>query len=303
MIEIQVSEIPKTKLEWFNAWAQVENDFLEVGQRFAEFYKSASLQIYDWNIKILRSNITALYVNRLEPLDSEAKIMLCNIHDIEALDKIEKYSMYNPFVHMKFASRDINKLLKEQGRYREFFRGVLKRIKELELNSFEVAKKREQMKFESYLGLKYRVLKVLEWNLKENVELYKYLPIMFGQQKMSKNNFLSLLSLNKDLKHWDGEPNRTMKYIAELPEEIDYRVFQEAVFIKNFETTQDNVFFDVFLREVLDSVDRKEFDTFKVLSDITGKPLQTYTATTDVYGDIVTITPNKPKLELVKEGE
>ncbi|GAC44009.1 hypothetical protein, partial [Paenibacillus popilliae] len=83
--------------------------------------------------------------------------------------------------------------------------------------------------------------------------------------------------------------------------------FEYLVVLKRIEADFDDYLHDAWMEHffiVKEEYERqtgeKVFDSFKLLEDITGKPLQTYTTEVDKYGDVVNMIPNKPNLKAVE---
>ncbi|GAC43472.1 predicted epimerase, partial [Paenibacillus popilliae ATCC 14706] len=83
--------------------------------------------------------------------------------------------------------------------------------------------------------------------------------------------------------------------------------FEYLVVLKRIEADFDDYLHDAWMEhffivkeEYKRQTGEEAIDSFKLLEDITGKPLQTYTAEVDEYGDVVSMIPNKPNLKAVE---
>ncbi|MGV3465553.1 MAG: hypothetical protein ACO1OT_09705 [Heyndrickxia sp.] len=295
------------KLHFFNQFSEIELDFQTTLDNFIDFYDQSRRQINEYLLKVLRSGVTAHLINMTEELDERAIEMLKAVfnENYDEVMAIKSYSRLNPFVWLRITSRKINELEKQENQFIQHFRELLQEIKKVEqqISNFTF-KKRQFRKVETLMGIKYRINSVLKVKrIGDETELWQHLRTIFPLGvTISKNDFLSVITVNHDLNYWDGPKNRTMQIIEQLPEQIDYEILQDAIFMKKVEHDRDCYLFDIFMGEMLWAMDKHKEMTgeggFEIFEKITGKPLQTYTATTDIYGD-VTVTPNKPKLRTV----
>ncbi|MFP3389455.1 hypothetical protein SB782_11560 [Brevibacillus sp. SIMBA_076] len=131
-----------------------------------------------------------------------------------------------------------------------------------------------------------------EMSFREQIELW------FTTNRMRKSDFLSLITLEKRLHYWDGVPNQTNQKISELPDELDFIAFRDAVFMDKVEHDQDCYFFDQFLHDVMKFIDENPGAMFGAFQKSFGA-ISTYTAHTDEFGRIANLEPNKPNLTVV----
>lgn len=125
----------------------------------------------------------------------------------------------------------------------------------------------------------------------------------FSFYTMSKNDFLSLITVNHDTHYWDGPENRTMDNIAKLPDVIDEQAFQEAVFMQRIEHDRDCYLFDQYMAEFSDMLKDKEFSAkmWQGLTEIFG-PIPSYSVQQDEFGNVTSVEQNKPQLTVVEGG-
>ena len=122
---------------------------------------------------------------------------------------------------------------------------------------------------------------------------------MFGPWKMPKNDFLSLINVDRNLYTWDGEKNNTFNIIRDLPDEIGFKEFEEAIFLNSIEEHKNNYFFQLFMKEALSLMKTKGENAFDLFEKVSQRPLSTYTVEEDVYGDVISVKRNKPNLKLL----
>ncbi|SLJ92767.1 MULTISPECIES: hypothetical protein [unclassified Paenibacillus] len=131
---------------------------------------------------------------------------------------------------------------------------------------------------------------------------------IFKNSTITRDELLQVITIDKSLKWWDGSRRKIFKEVySRIPEKIDYEAFKEIIFIEKIEHEQDCYLMDIFMHHMFSVMDKykKEtgedmIDTFGILEEITGKPIQTFTSKLDEYGDIVDMVPNKPNLKVVK---
>jgi hypothetical protein len=136
------------------------------------------------------------------------------------------------------------------------------------------------------------VINFEETSFREQIEQW------FAFNTLRKADFLSLITIEKRLRYWDGEPNRTNEKIAGLPEELDFEAFQRAVFIEKIEHDQDCYLFDQFMFDVMNFIDKNPGRLFGMFEETFG-PIPTYTAYTDEFGRVTKMEQKKPDLTLV----
>jgi hypothetical protein len=124
---------------------------------------------------------------------------------------------------------------------------------------------------------------------------------------IKRDDLLQVITLNKELNYWDGSHVKPFsEQYAEMPENIDFEAFKDLIFIEKIEHDKDSYLMDIFMNHMFSVMNQYKaetgedmIDSFALLEDITGKPLQTYTADFDEYGDVVNVTPNKLNLKVV----
>ncbi|OJH15991.1 hypothetical protein BLX88_25870 [Bacillus obstructivus] len=295
------------KLTFFNRFSEIEMDFKTTLDNYIDFYDQSRRQVHEYLLKVVKSGVIAHLKSMTDELTERDVENLKQVFDVEydEVMAITSYSSLNPFVWLRITSRKIKELEILETQFIQHFRSLLQEIKKVEqLVSNFTFKKRESRRIDTLLGIKYRINSLLEVKrIGEENELWEHLRTLLPLgAAISKNDFLSVITVNHDLRYWDGPENRTMKIIKELPDLIDYKTLQKAVFMDKIEHDQDCYLFDIFMDEMLWALDKHKEMTgeggFEILEKITGEPIQTYTATTNIYGD-VTVTPNRPKLQTV----
>lgn len=131
-----------------------------------------------------------------------------------------------------------------------------------------------------------------EMSFREQIELW------FTTNRMRKSDFLSLITLEKRLHYWDGVPNRTNQELSELPDELDFEAFQDAVFLNKIEHHKDSYLFDQFMHDLMKFIDENPGAMFGAFKETFG-PIPTYTAYSDEFGRVAKLDPNKPNLTIV----
>jgi|SRR5690625_801739 len=291
------------KLSLFNRMSEIEVFFRNKANKYVDFFECANEKIHEMNEKVIQSNFKSIVKNSGMDL-SEIKKSSKGYFDVDKAWALPSYSSYNPFVWLRLAGRKKKLLNRVHNEYQNLFRMLLTEVKDVESNLSEVRlKRREERRLNDFLLLKDKVRSLRNFNLRGLSEFEEPLILAFsGNIKLSKNNFLSLITINHDLRYWDGPENETMKFINELPDEIDYETLRDAAFIQKLEHDQDCYLFDIYMGVMLKAISENPelsdaaFDKFQEAFG----PIQTYTTVTDEDGEIVSVTPNKPDLKVVK---
>lgn len=291
------------KLNLFNQFVDIETKFKSLSNEYINFYTKSIDKVSEFKTRVITSFTTSLVNNGKEGLQQYPK-EASEVFDLQAMMDLPSYSSYNCFVWIRIYSRKIQQLKCQENKYHNKLRRLLKEIKPIESGLEELSlKKRELERFNKLKTIKNKIKKLLEWEVDKVGDFFELLQLIFASGwKMSKTNFLSLISVNHDLNYWDGPRNRTLEYIADLPEEIDYETFQEAIFIQKIEHDQDCYLFDIYMSAFMKTMDRnKELKekSFDMIQDVFG-PVPTYTAEIDVFGEVTSLTPNPLKLKVVK---
>lgn len=293
------------KIELFNQVSFIEMMYNQQREDYLDFHRNMLDQLGESKERVIRSVATTAIFNMTEELGEE-EAQIRKVFDVDAMKALSSYSRYNPFVWLKRYNRELKSFQKENRERINQFKLLLKLINEIE----QIARgmkinKRGQKRLEMLTLVKENIHYLLN-NLFGVIDLdglHEALQSMFlVGWKMDKNNFLSLLSLNRDLHYWDGSPNQTMQQIAELPDEIDYPAFTKAIFIEKIEHDQDCYLFDLHLHGVMKKMDEnKELSgkMFDKLQETVG-PIPTYTAQIDEFGQVQSVVPNKPALKIVE---
>ncbi|MFW5437087.1 hypothetical protein [Paenibacillus apiarius] len=292
------------------AWAKQAN---EKGNEFLKHKDKARLKACDSNINILRSFIT-VFVRSLSPdeavlADAHTK-HLNEIYDFEKMRSLPSYNALNPLAILRIHHRKLSKLSSGFHIAKEPLRKLLRELKEIDLSAREQPE--YSVDFEPSIAV-YRdsIKELLAQGLVSNdLDHWELVEVLFSSGRtVKRDDFLQVITIVKSRKCWDGsliEPYE--KRVAGIPEEIDFNTFKDLILKKRIEADYDDYLHDswmIHFFKVKEEYERqtgeKAIDPFQVLEDITGKPVQTFTAEFDEYGDVVGMTPNKPNLKAVKE--
>ncbi|MGM7637591.1 hypothetical protein [Bacillus sp. Hm123] len=292
-------------LEYFNRCSEIERVFNEQADEYFEFHRKAVDQLSELKMKVYSSVVSVSIKNGDENYEVIEKD-LREVFDVDAIQKLTSYSRYNPIVWMKRYSKHLVYFRNEDRCKKARFKELLKDIDRLERGLIAIKlRKRGKQQLERLIGLKHKIQNLLKLNLDfaDTSGFLDVLPgIFFEGWKMDKTNFLSLLSLNRDLHYWDGPKNETMDYIAALPEAIDYKTFQDAIFIQRIEHDQDCCLFNIYMDDLLKSLDENKELSGKMFDKLqeTFGPIPTYTAAVDEFGEVIGLEYNKPNLQVIK---
>lgn len=256
--------------------------------------------------RALRAFATAV-INAFD-VSKESKAAFIEYYDIKNIENLQSYSWYSAFAVLRRSIRKL-KWLSETHYISKKLVDFMSRIKEIDQSMTE--RNMHKSNFGVYSNL--MNLRDIALFVKNEVSpdysiLYSCLETPFlGGWKMKKHDFIQIISIDKGKRYWDGVPVRPFaERFKELPEELDFAAFQEAIFIQRIEHDRDCYLFDLFRDHMMKVMEehREEhgepmIDSFAVFEQISGKPLPTFTAHLDEYGDVVSMEQNKPNLKLI----
>lgn len=213
-------------------------------------------------------------------------------------ENADKYSIFNVIVYLKRIWKDYKKLHRTFKRLRAKIINDLGELKTLIecIKAKPKKTKRNMQALETLYDLHYHALEALTIEL-STIDFRKYLEYMFiGDATISKNEFLSLLNLDRS--------KRSQETIRNLPERIDRDTFTYAVFIEKIEDEWNDTFGEMIFDSVMIAKDRDPELRKRMLDKIDeifeGK-LPMFKATYDEYLQPVKLERMKPKLRLVKK--
>ncbi|MEK5086857.1 hypothetical protein MKY98_07970 [Paenibacillus sp. FSL M8-0228] len=294
-----------------NAWMVKTNEKLE---QYSTTRTQLGIDLIDLNLKIGES-VATFSIRNMSPSDVEiARKEVGKSYDLDKMLALPSYKMSNVFAALRIYGRKIKAINRKFRVAKEEIVTLQNEIKEMS----KAAKEMAQTDFSETLDtlvfqtkdywdqLKRIVEKPLPGN---DVDFMLYIEALFVNGRViNKDDFLQVITLDKNSKYWDGSPKESFasRYIK-IPDEIDSEVFKELIFIEKLEHDQDSYLLDIFMNHMFRTMDRYKaetgenmIDTFGILEEITGKPVQTYTAEFDEYGDVVGMTPKKPNLKVVE---
>lgn len=302
---------------------QIIKDFNSLYLRFSEaldHYLSLRDEHYEVHHECKKWVATAFMKAGLKNYlitDEELKILdaydgIAARFDISAYRQIPSYSWTSAFAVLRIGARRIKRLKKLFRRNQELVTKFIPEIKEMDrLLASKHMNESHPTIFEKFTAMKNQALSV-RGDEPGGLAAFRHLLQMpfIGGWKMSKNEFLQLVTLDKDRNAWDGGRNWTYReWLERIPAELDSEAFERLIFIDKIEHDGDDVFFDIFFDEMRALMDRHKeetgeslIDPFAVFEEISGKPLQTFQVHTDEYGDVVKVEQNKPKLKAVEGG-
>jgi hypothetical protein len=212
-------------------------------------------------------------------------------------ENADKYSIFNVIVYLKRIWLEYKKLHQQFKRLRVKLIDDLGELKTLIecIKAKPKKTKRTMQALETLYDLHYHALEALTIEL-STIDFRKYLEYMFiGDATISKNEFLSLLNLDRS--------KRSQETIRNLPERIDRDTFLDAVFVDKIEDEWNDTFGEMIFDSVIIAKNRDPELQKRMLDKIDeifeGK-LPMYKATYDEYLQPVKIERMKPKLTCVK---
>lgn len=275
---------------------------------YNNFFRQAEIENINYQIKINDSFIKYLFYQYGDTLHSETLNVLAK--DLPKLRSLKKYSVYNVFATLRIMTRKQAALNKENNLYLKKFNLLLKDVKKLEQDIDERGLSQEESHIMlDFLDLKDYLLAISKTKLSSYEHNYDFLTSPFYEGGiLNKQEFLQVITIAKDKERWDGTPTTPYaEVIKEIPDIIDFETFRDLIFIQKIEDDWDCYLFDIFMNEMLVMSDKYKEQTgkslaFEALEKISGKPIQTYTAEIDEYGDVVSLEPNKPNLRAIEGG-
>ncbi|MCO4849681.1 hypothetical protein [Bacillus vallismortis] len=242
--------------------------------------------------RIAESNLMYLFVGMTEA-DIPEKVSqdLRKFFNVDKIMSVSKYSPYNSLVWIKRIQREMNRGEITASKYRQRLLSILAEIEELE----EANESAGKIGGNSIAEIKQEIEKAIKLSPSYPESLEKHLVLSMDFLKMKKNDFLSLLSID----HSKERAAEIRNTIDNMPDVIDFERFMLEVFVKNIESPDDDVFFDIFYRGVMDRIISGEIDTSKILHEVIKEPIPVYKAEKDEYGRIASIEKDRPNLTLL----
>lgn len=257
----------------------------------------------DYHIEIIKS-FQKFYLFNLMQTDEFKLDMVEDFKltiDVEQFQQVKQYSIFNPLAALKIFGTRIQKLAGENNKIKSQLRNIQKEYSALEkdLRQVKYFKDKEQI-YELIHERKSMIHEVCNYEENDLSDFHQFIMMLFlNEQTISRQNFLGLITMRHERVSWDGVdlpsyPER----VAALPEQLGYEEFLNAVFIEKVEDYRDCIFFDVVMDHTLKLIDSdKEFSEIaKQQRDAIFGPMQTYTVQFNQYGEVNSITPNKPEL-------
>jgi len=131
----------------------------------------------------------------------------------------------------------------------------------------------------------------------EGFDITLFLQTLFIENRtITKNEFLSLITVDKSA--------YSKEYIDTLPNIIDHKTLEEAIFVHKIEDENDEWMFDIFYDQfwAFRNAHKKEFKEMeeKLFDELGLNQLPTYSVSFDEFGNVADIKQNPPKLKLLQ---
>ncbi|MCM3353177.1 hypothetical protein M3615_04815 [Bacillus halotolerans] len=280
------------KFEFYSRIKALKVEVDHVTKEFHAFIEDTYKSFRRGVDRIAESNLMYLFVGMTEA-DIPEKVSqdLRKFFNVDKIISVSKYSPYNSLVWIKRLQREMNRGEITASKYRKRLWSILTEIEDLE----RVNESRGKMGGNSMVEIKQEIEKAVKLSPSYPENLEKHLILSMDFLKMKKNDFLSLLSID----HSKERAAEMRSTIDNMPDEIDFNRFMLEVFVKNIESPDDDVFFDIFYRGVMDRIISGEIDTSKILHDVIKEPIPVYKAEKDEYGRITSIEKDRPNLTLL----
>ncbi|MCY7828047.1 hypothetical protein P8859_08025 [Bacillus spizizenii] len=280
------------KFEFYSRVKALKVEVDHVTKEFHAFINDTYKAFWRGVDRIAESNLMYLFVGMTEA-DIPEKVSedLRKFFNVDKIISVSKYSPYNSLVWIKRLQREMNRGEITASKYRQRLLSILAEIEDLEAANESTGK----MGGNSIVDIKQEIEKAVNLSPSYPENLEKHLVLSMDFLKMKKNDFLSLLSID----HSKERAAEMRSTIDNMPDEIDFNRFMLEVFVKNIESPDDDVFFDIFYRGVMDRIISGEIDTSKILHEVIKEPIQVYRAEKDEYGRITSIEKDRPNLTLL----
>lgn len=280
------------KFEFYSRVKALKVEVDHVTKEFHAFINNTYKAFWRGVDRIAESNLMYLFVG-MTGADIPEKVSqdLRKFFNVDKIISVSKYSPYNSLVWIKRLQREMNRGEITASKYRQRLLSILAEIEDLEAANESTGK----MGGNSIADIKQEIEKAVNLSPSYPENLEKHLVLSMDFLKMKKNDFLSLLSIDHS-KERSAEMRST---IDNMPDEIDFNRFMLEVFVKNIESPDDDVFFDIFYRGVMDRIISGEIDTSKILHEVIKEPIPVYKAEKDEYGRITSIEKDRPNLTLL----
>ncbi|MED3628996.1 hypothetical protein P4478_18720 [Bacillus subtilis] len=280
------------KFEFYSRVKALKIEVNHVTKEFHAFINDTYKAFWRGVDRIAESNLMYLFVHMTEADIPEKVIQdLRKFFNVDKIMSVSKYSPYNSLVWIKRLQREMNRRDITASKYRQRLSSILAEIEDLEAANESTGK----MGGNSIADIKQEIEKAVNLSPSYPENLEKHLVLSMDFLKMKKNDFLSLLSID----HSKGRAAEMRSTIDNMPDEIDFDRFMHEVFVKNIESPDDDVFFDIFYRGVMDRIISGEIDTSKIFHEVIKEPLPVYKAEKDEYGRITSIEKDRPNLTLL----
>ncbi|MCX4078200.1 hypothetical protein OQZ55_18660 [Bacillus subtilis] len=280
------------KFEFYSRVKALKVEVNHVTKEFHAFINDTYKAFWRGVDRIAESNLMYLFVGMTEA-DIPEKVSqdLRKFFNVDKIMSVSKYSPYNALVWIKRLQREMNRGEITASKYRKRLWSILTEIEDLEEANESIGKMGEN----TIAEIKQEIEKAVKLSPSYPESLEKHLVLSMGFWKMKKNDFLSLLSID----HSKERAAEMRSTIHNMPDEIDFDRFMLEVFVKNIESPDDDVFFDIFYRGVMDRIISGEIDTSKILHEVIKEPIPVYKAEKDEYGRIASIEKDRPNLTLL----
>ncbi|MED1018141.1 hypothetical protein [Bacillus atrophaeus] len=277
--------------EFYSRVKALKVEVNHVSTEFQGFILNANQVLQDGLDRIAESNLTHLFAGASAG-DIPEKVLddLSNFFDVDKITAVSKYSPYNTLVWVKRLQRKLNNWNKITLKYQKRLWAILNDIESLETYQAIGNKWRAETN-----EIKQEIKTALNYRISYQEKLKTYLCMSMGYWKMKKNDFLSLLSID----HSKERAAEMRNIIDNMPDEIDFDRFMLEVFVKNIESPEDDIFFDIFYNAVMDRIISGEIDTSKIIHEVINEPIPVYKAEKDEFGRIVYMERDRPNLTLL----
>lgn len=281
------------KLIEINRIKTYRNQFEGISDFLKSWISKKQLEILNQDEKI-QSSITKHVIKNID-LKPET-IEMAKELDAELYEYASQLDHYNPINTLVLIRRYMRNKIKV-GNELNFYKKVLKKL--LDDIDHVIENSHGKLYDEAchlYNDIQMFIYKDMKLDF---LATYEFLRIALANiGTMTKQEFLQLITLNHDLYDgFDGSENNLKETLDLIPDTIDYKTFEELIFVHKVESDKDNPFFEIY------------FDNFvKVLDENPKLSDELFDKVQEIFGAIPTFSfnakgeleQNKPKLKRIK---
>jgi hypothetical protein len=282
----------------------LEKNILNATYIIQLFHMNANIELLELKRKVLAS-MAAFHMFRMKNEGTnleEIRQSNGNIYEKFNIANRTSYSVFNPLVYIKRYWRQYKKLSSILWEHKQTLLDLNDSLLELEkeISLMPFFKSKNKM-LDTIAQLKL----IISYTRAEELDsdshnLYRLIEFCIELGNISKNDLLSVISINRDYKFWqNGEINNTWQIIQNAPIKIDLNTFDELIVKRKIEHEQDSFLADIHIEKLFDIINTNSEMKNQMMSDLGLDTLPTFHMIHDEYGNVVDIK-QKANLKLIE---